>query len=156
MDELKLEAVRGFKGFDFYEAEIYGRKHLVIVNGAKCIIQSREPISEKSEEKYGMYVTECSIDELENLYKSSLKAIYMGQEFDVGMVSAGVEKVELLSRGNIPDMDERALGFTDDLDMGARHKFVSSVELDSILVSRESIYDKVRANIEEKKNTMTM
>ena len=145
MEELKKEAVIPFTGYSFCEAVYEGKKHLVTVGDTRCVLITKEPVSEKSEFKYELYITACTIDELDDLYKSRLTAQYKGFVFDVGKVSAGIETVELISNRTERCWIEEELGFTFDRDVSGNHKFVPFTELDELKVTRNSIYEAVKA-----------
>ncbi len=147
MEELKKEAVIPFTGYAFYEAVYEGKKHLATIVDTRCVLISKEPVSEKSEFKHVLYITECTIDELDDLFKSRLTAQYKGLDFDVGKVSAGIDTVELISNHAERCFMEEDLGFTFDRDVSGNHKLVPASKLDELTVTRTSIYEAVKARI---------
>ncbi len=155
MDELREEAVRGFIGNHYLEGVVNGKRYMVFNNGVHFYVSTKQPLTEASFQDGDIYLTDFSIDELSDLNECSLSAFYQGHEFQVGLVSAGVEKVELVAPYSMESI-AKELGFDYDQNDRVTHKFVASTELDTIRIKRESIYNIAKTKLEEKKNTPTM
>ncbi len=143
------KAAVGFNGGDFYETVYNSEQYIVQFQKGKIILFSQERISEKTSPYYDMFVTELSIDEVTDLLRSKLQAVYKGNEYNVGMVAAHGSKLEIIGEYENRDRDE-ALGITYNHEEGLRSKFIDFTEIDELKIKRESIYERVKATKPEK------
>ena len=106
------DAIIGYNGQNFYEGLLEGRTFITQrMDNVFCLF-SRDPINGNSKPYRNGYITEAGLDELEDIYKSNLQAMYNGNWYIVQLVSPNYEKVELLARPDKLEEDKKQ-GFTD-------------------------------------------
>ena len=145
----------GFNGAGFYETVYNSEQYIVQFQKGKIFLFTTEGISEKTTPYNDLFVTELSLDEVTDLTRSKLSAIYNGNSYNVGLVSSHGERLEVIGEYENHERDE-ALGITYNPEVGFRSKFVNLDEVDDLIISRESIYEKVKAEEAEKKTGLTM
>ena len=138
MDEYKDKALVGFDGSNFYEGYYQGKSFLALIDDEVCLLSNEEIASKSSKYREG-YATDFAIEELEDLVKSKMYAIYKGNEYEVQRVSKRLKQLELIARKN-NRKEDLELGFEDDVYERVTHKLVSNEEIESIRVEKKSVY----------------
>lgn len=139
MDEYVEKALVGFDGSNFWEGYYQRKSYLTrIIKGKFCLF-SNKSISQFSRNYRDGYVTEISIEELEDLVRSKMFAIYKGNKYEVQRLAPRLEELELLAREDHENEDEK-LGFEYSYCECLNHKLVSKDEIEKIYVEKESVY----------------
>ena len=139
MDEYVEKALVGFDGSNFFEGYYQGKSYLTrIIKGKFCLF-SNESISQFSRSYRDGYVTEFSIEELEDLVKTKMFAIYKGNEYEVQRLAPRLEELELLARKG-HENEDRKLGVEYSYCECLDYKLVTKDEIEKIYVEKESVY----------------
>ncbi len=139
MDEYVKKALVGFDGNWFYEGYYQGKSYIAIIKKDNIVLFSNEAVSQLSKNYRDGYRTEVTIEELEELFRTKMYAIYKGNKYEVQRVRPRLEKVELLARKGYENEDLE-LGFEDDVYERITHKLVNKDEIEKIYVEKESVY----------------
>ena len=139
----------GFYGERFFEADYNYKRHIVQIKDGLIYAYTKEPIAASSAPYYDGYLSQFTINEITDLFLSKITAIYKGNKYKVGSVSANGEGIELI--GDYKDwIRDEKLGIVYDREFDVRHKIVSLAELDDVEFERHSIYQEFKNQLEGK------
>lgn len=114
----------------------------------ECGILSIEKLREDSCEFRGFYRTNIPVEQLPSLEKCVLYAKCYNNVYKLGKISKNMETIELLAReSNL--VDDKNLGFVDDLNFRVTHKLVTKDEIDGIYFTKTSVLEEFK-EIEKK------
>ena len=134
------KSVIGFDGCNLLEGYYQNRSFFAIVLEDKIGLFSDEPIVSNSQFEDDMYyVTELNWEEVDDLVRTKIYAVYKGNKYEVQRVRARLEKLELLARKGY-EKEDLELGFEDDVYERITHKLVNRDEIEKIYVEKESVY----------------
>ena len=139
MEEYIEKAVTGFDGCNLLEGYYKNRSYFADLIDDKIWLYSNEPIASNSRFEDDSYITKLNMEELDDLVKSKMYAIYKGNEYEVQRVRPRLQRLELLARKGYENEDLK-LGFEDDMYERLTYKLVSRDEIESIRVEKKSVY----------------
>lgn len=124
------------------EGYYQNRSYIAIIFEDKIALISDEPITPDSRNRSDMYyVTELEWEELDDLVKLKVYAVYKGNKYEVQRVDSRLERIELLARkGHEQDEDIQKLGFKYDVYERLTNKLVTKEEIEKFYVEKESVY----------------
>lgn len=143
MDEYIKKAIVGFNGNGFCEGYYQGNSYIAVIKKENIVLFSNEVITKMSQKYRDGYITEINVEELDDLVKSKMFAVYKGNEYRVQMVGKRLSDLELLARNGC-EREDYELGFEDNIHERVTHKIVSKEDIESIRVERESILHKYK------------
>lgn len=132
LDEFTLDLPIGFNGENLLITKFNGKFYVIsdMLDGISKVF-SVEKLNENSVPLRDFFVTKVRTDELELVERRILYAKYKKNIYRVGLVSKHLESIELYAR---PDhiVDDKRLGFEDDLNFRCTHKLVKKEELEGL------------------------
>lgn len=138
VEDCQKWAIMGFDGSNFWKAEYRGNKYLAIIDDS-ILLLSDEKIDDNSDYEDDMYITEVSIQDIDELEQCKMFALYKGNEYKVQMVSPRLREIELLIREGF-EKEDYELGFEDNFHERIADKFVTLDEIEGIRVEKQSVY----------------
>lgn len=140
MEKLIEKSVIGFSGRNLLEGYYQNRSYIAKLIEGKIWLYSNEPIASDSRRKNDMcYVTEFNWEEVDDLIRTKVYAVYKGNKYEVESVDSRLERLELLARKGKENEDLK-LGFKDDVYERVTYKFITKDEIEKIYVEKESVY----------------
>ena len=146
------KAVAGFLGNRFYITVYFGDWFFTTVEKTGLLLDSQERINELSEWEYDLYITEVSLDDVEDIYQCKMYATYKGNEYEVMDVGPEFTSIQLKARRDKSKsilIEDRNLGFEYDPDYRFFYKIVTLEDLDDIRVERHSVKEEFQKKYSE-------
>lgn len=109
----------------------------------QCSVLSVGKLNETSSQFRDFYRTTIELSQLTSLEQCVLYAKYNGTLYKVGQVSKNMETMELYAR-EFSLLEDKSLGFVDDLNFRVTHKMVRKEEVEGLYCTRESILEKIQ------------
>ena len=140
MKMLFEKAVVGFDGSRFFLSYYKGDIYLTDIDG-NITLFSKNAINDNSVRESFYFWTEISPEELDDITLAKLYVTYCGNEYEAGMVSKGIESLEIIARDGYEATDKE-LGFKYSVIERVTSKMISQSEIEDIRVEEISVYQK--------------
>ena len=143
VDQKYIEkTVAGFLGTRFHIAKYLGDWYFAIIEKNGLLLDSRESINDLSVWEFDHYITEISLNDIDDLLQCKMYATYKGNEYEVLDVAPELKTMRLRARRSastniVPE--DKELGFVYDYCMDIASKEVTPDVIDSIRVKKTSI-----------------
>lgn len=134
------KAIMGFDGSRFFLSYYNGDSYLTDIDG-NITLFSKNAINDNSVSESFYYWTEISPEELDDITLAKLYVTYCGNEYEAGMVSKGIDSIELIARDGYEATDKE-LGFKYSFTERITSKMISKNEIEDIRVEEISVYQK--------------
>lgn len=142
VEEYIEKAIVGFDGKNFYEGCYKGKSYLVLMDKDIWLL-SNEVITNRSRKYRDGYLTDITLNQLDDLVLSKMYATYKENEYEVQRVHRRLRKIELLARKDKLEEDLQ-LGFEDDIYERITHKIITKEEIENIRIERKSVYNQFK------------
>ena len=146
------KVMAGFLGNRFYIARYSGDYFLTTFEKKELLLESCERINDLSVWEYDQYITEVSLDDVEDIYQCKMYATYKGNEYEVMDVGPEFTSIQLKARRDKSKnilIEDRNLGFEYDPDYRFFYKIVTLEDLDDIRVERHSVKEEFQRKYSE-------